>query len=236
MPELAILLPLAAFIALAAGLFIVFRRTDTIARRSRELETFKAAVRELSVRIDTSLEGATSRIDAVRRQQIPAETVAPTIEAATDAVQRYVGEVRALTGPPPAITIRDALVADLERADRALQMVDHGATILAQVRRRGRELEAQTSLKRGYLNLMHARDAVQRHAAEARALEIVVDPAETAARSDSARERPRATPPRSAPPSPPPPGTPPASPAGAAGPSSAAQPPAAPGSSGPATP
>ena len=64
MPELAILLPLAAFIALAAGLFIVFRRTDTIARRSRELETFKAAVRELSVRIDTSLEGATSRIDA----------------------------------------------------------------------------------------------------------------------------------------------------------------------------
>jgi hypothetical protein len=225
MPELAILLPLAAFIALAAGLFIVFRRTDTIARRSRELETFKAAVRELSVRIDTSLEGATSRIDAVRRQQIPAETVAPTIEAATDAVQRYVGEVRALTGPPPAITIRDALVADLERAERALQMVDHGATILAQVRRRGRELEAQTALKRGYLNLMHARDAVQRHAAEARSLEMLADPADKAAETGNPPPpaRPRPGPPTTPPPAKAPPPTPP----------SVAGPPPAPGSSGP---
>jgi hypothetical protein len=224
MPELAILLPLAAFIALAAGLFIVFRRTDTIARRSRELETFKAAVRELSVRIDTSLEGATSRIDAVRRQQIPAETVAPTIEAATDAVQRYIGEVRALTGPPPAIAIRDALVADLERAERALQMVEHGATILGQVRRRGRELEAQTSLKRGYLNLMHARDAVQRHAAEARSLEIVVDPADKPAPGTApAAARPRSVPP----PTPPPAKAPPSAPPSVGGP------PPAPGSSGP---
>ena len=46
-------------------------------------------------------------------------------------------------------------------------MVDHGAKILAQVRRRGRELEAQTSIKRGYLNLVHAREAIVRHAAAA---------------------------------------------------------------------
>jgi hypothetical protein len=178
--ELAILLPLAAFIALAAGLYVVFRRTDSIARRSREVEAFKAAVRELATRIDTSLEGATSRIDAVRRQQIGADTIGPTIDAATDAVERYLAEVKALTGPKPAIVIRDALIADLERAGRALQMVDHGATILAQVRRRGRELEAQTALKRGYLNLMHAREAVARHAAEAAELEVLTDPADVA--------------------------------------------------------
>ena len=46
-------------------------------------------------------------------------------------------------------------------------MVEHGAKILAQVRRRGRELEAQTSIKRGYLNLLHAREAIVRHAAAA---------------------------------------------------------------------
>jgi len=45
-------------------------------------------------------------------------------------------------------------------------MVDHGASILAQVRRRGRELEAQTAIKRGYLNALHAREAIARHAAE----------------------------------------------------------------------
>lgn len=203
MPELAILLPLAAFIALAAGLYVVFRRTDTIARRSREVETFKRTVRELAARIDTSLAGATSRIDAVRRQQVPADTIGPTIEAATDAVERYVAEARALSGPAPAIAIRDALVADLERAGRALQMVDHGATILAQVRRRGRELEAQTALKRGYLNLMHAREAVTRHAGEAADLEVLVDPADVAPGGLDAAPDHRAGPAGSTPPSPP---------------------------------
>ena len=51
-------------------------------------------------------------------------------------------------------------------------MVDHGAKILAQVRRRGRRVEAQTSIKRGYLNLVHAREAIVRHAEAARALEV----------------------------------------------------------------
>jgi len=51
-------------------------------------------------------------------------------------------------------------------------MVEHGATILASVRRGQRELEAQTSIKRGYLNLMHAREAIARHAARAEALEV----------------------------------------------------------------
>lgn len=204
MAELAILLPLAAFIALAAGLYVVFRQTDSIARRSRDIERFKAAVHDLAARIDTSLEGATSRIDAVRRQQVAADTIGPTIEAATDAVRRYVGEAKALSGPPPAMAIREALVGDLERAGRALSMVEHGATILAQVRRRGRELEAQTSLKRGYLNLMHARESVQRHAAEAAALDIVVEEAATGSARASTTERQGVGPPS-------PPGNPPTS-------------------------
>ncbi len=177
MTELAVLLPLAAFVALAAGLVVVFRRTDSIARRTREVEGFKTAIRGLAGRVETSLEGATSRIDAVRRQQVAADTIGPTIDAATDAVTRYIAEARALDGPTRAIAIRDALVADLERAERALAMVDHGATILARTRRRGRELEAQTALKRGYLNLMHAREAVARHAAEAEELEALPDAA-----------------------------------------------------------
>ena len=63
-----------------------------------------------------------------------------------------------------AVHVLAATPQGLERAARALAMVEHGATILAQVRRRGRELEAQTSLKRGYLNLLHAKEALDRHA------------------------------------------------------------------------
>jgi hypothetical protein len=46
-------------------------------------------------------------------------------------------------------------------------MVEHGTTIMATVRRGPRELEAQTAIKRGYLNLIHAREAFARHAAAA---------------------------------------------------------------------
>jgi hypothetical protein len=129
-------------------------------------------VRDLTTRIDQSLEGAGGRIDAVRRGQLGADTIGPTIEAATDAVVKYTDEARALKGPAAAAEIKDAIVEDLERAERALGMVGHGAGILAQVRRRGRELEAQTSIKRGYLNLIHAREAIVRHAAAAEELEL----------------------------------------------------------------
>jgi hypothetical protein len=171
MTELSVLLPLAAFLALAVGFAVVLRRAGRIVARTRELDQFRSAVADLSSRIDRSLEGATSRIDAVRRGQLAADTIGPTIAAATDAVSRYAEEARALHAPDPADRIRDALIDDLERAERAIAMVDHGAKILAQVRRRGREVEAQTSIKRGYLNLVHAREAIIRHAAAADRLE-----------------------------------------------------------------
>jgi hypothetical protein len=174
--DLVNLLPLAAFVALAAGFAIVLRRAGRIMARTRELEKFRGAVRDLATRIDTSLEGATSRIDAMRRQQVGADTIGETIAAASDAVARYTVEARALHGPPAAEEIRDDLVEELERAGRALDMADHGATILAQVRRRGRELEAQTAIKRGYLNLLHAREAIARHAARAETLAATLPP------------------------------------------------------------
>jgi len=170
--ELTVLLPVLAFLALASGVAVVLRRAGRIVARTREIEGFRSAVRDLTTRIDQSLEGAAGRIDAVRRGQLAADTIGPTIQAATDAVTRYAEEARALKGPKIAAEVRDAIVEDLERAARALSMVDHGAGILAQVRRRGRELEAQTSIKRGYLNLIHAREAIVRHAAAAEELEL----------------------------------------------------------------
>jgi hypothetical protein len=170
--ELSVLLPVAAFVALALGVVVVLRRAGRIVARTREVEHFRSAVRELTTRIDQSLEGAAGRIDAMRRGQLAADTIGPTIEAATDAVTRYADEARVLKGPAAAVVIRDAIVEDLERAERALGMVEHGAKILAQVRRRGRELEAQTSVKRGYLNLVHAREAIMRHAAAAEDLQV----------------------------------------------------------------
>jgi len=175
--ELSVLLPVAAFVALALGVLIVLRRAGRIVARTREVEHFRSSVRDLTTRIDQSLEGAVGRIDALRRGQLAADAIPPTIEAATDAVERYADEARALKGPSTGAEIREAIVEELERAGRALEMVGHGSKILAQARRRGRELEAQTSVKRGYLNLVHAREAIVRHAAAAE--ELKVPPPET---------------------------------------------------------
>ena len=74
-------------------------------------------------------------------------------------------------------------MAEIERASRALGMVEHGANMLASSRRGSRDLEAQTSIKRGYLNLIHAREAVARHAILAEDLQIE----ERAVRADRLR-------------------------------------------------
>jgi hypothetical protein len=163
--QLVFFLPVAGFVALAALFAIVLRRAGRLVARTRELQGFQSAIHDLDARIGQSLDGAARRIDAVRRQQLAAEGIGETLAAASEAVDRYADEARALKGPPEASAIGREIVAELARAGRALDMVDHGVTILASVRRGSRELEAQTSIKRGYLNLIHARDAIGRHAA-----------------------------------------------------------------------
>jgi hypothetical protein len=96
--------------------------------------------------------------------------ITDTIVAAIDAVERYTEEARALKAPSQGQRVRSELVADFERAERALGMVEHGTTTMATARRGPRELEAQTSIKRGYLNLIHAREAIARHALDAESL------------------------------------------------------------------
>jgi hypothetical protein len=170
--EPAILLPIAAFIALAAGLAFVFRGTGRIVARTRELEQFRSGVNDLAARVDASLDGAAAQIDAVRRRQVAPDTINDTLIAASDAMERYTDEAKALRGPRRAMNLRSDLVAELERAQRALGMVEHGTSIMVNARRGPRELEAQTSIKRGYLNLIHAREAFARHALEAQGFHV----------------------------------------------------------------
>jgi len=176
MDDIVNLLPIAAFIALAAGLAVVLRGTGRIVARTREVELFRVSVKDLAARVDASLAGAAGQIDAVRRRQVGPDTIVDTIDAAKDAVARYIEEAKAIRGPRKAQRIRADLVAELERSQRALEMVEHGTSIMVNVRRGPRELEAQTSIKRGYLNLIHAREAFARNAALAQEFELDAKP------------------------------------------------------------
>lgn len=174
----AVLLPVMGFIALAAGLLVVFRGTARIAARTQEIHQFRGGVKDLAARADAHIDAAAGRIDAVRHHQAGPELINQAIVDAAEALERYGDEARALNGPRRAQSIRDDLVAELERASRALDMVEHGANMLATSRRGSRELEAQTSIKRGYLNLIHAREAIARQAVRADDLRIDEKPSE----------------------------------------------------------
>ena len=169
--ETAQVVALIAFLLVAVGVTLGARRTGSILSRTREAEGFRGEVRDLARRAEVSFGEIAVLIDGVRRRAAEPETIAESLSAARDAAERYAEEARSLRGPVAARQARAALVAELERAGRALGMVEHGASILAAARRGSRELEAQTAIKRGYLNLLHAREAIARHALEAQDIE-----------------------------------------------------------------
>jgi hypothetical protein len=163
--EPALLLSTAAFVALALAVAIFVRRAGRVLGETREAESFRRGVADLAQRAERSLAGVSERIDALRRHQAMAPEVRPNLAAAVDAVRRYADEARSLRPPAAFAALQAEIVEELEHAERALELVVHGCEILGGGRPRGRELEAQTSIKRGYLNVLHAREAVARHAA-----------------------------------------------------------------------
>jgi hypothetical protein len=157
---------LLGFIALAGLVVYVILRSRTAGRESRESRAFTDGVAQVADRALASLGGALAVLDDVRRHRMDAAVALPAIDAALAAIDGLVVDVQALPPSPQAQAVRADLEADLRRAERALDRARHGCRILADGRGRGRDLEGQASVKRGYLELQHARDAFAHHAAD----------------------------------------------------------------------
>jgi hypothetical protein len=161
MSPILLAVPLLLFALLAVALILVVRRAGRVVAQTREMDGFRRDAGDLATRIAASLAGAAERIDAVRRGQVAPDTIGETLDAAGDAMERYRVEAEALHGPRGYDTLRVRMVEELGRAVRALEMVDHGcATMVAAGGGRAREPEGQTAIKRGYLNVLHAREAI----------------------------------------------------------------------------
>jgi hypothetical protein len=165
-----LILPILAFLILLTLFLLVLRRAGRFIATTRDVERFRRQVGDLVGRAEISLAEICVRVDAVRRGSLGADEVADDLAASIDAVGRYEVEARGLHPPKDGVTIREAIVAELERAARALEMIEHGRGIQASARSGGREIEAQTAIKRGYLNVLHAREAIAHQAKAARDL------------------------------------------------------------------
>ena len=63
--------------------------------------------------------------------------------------------------PPDTSSCALRLAEELERAARAVEMIDHGCGVLSAASvGRAREAEGQIAIKRGYLNILHARETI----------------------------------------------------------------------------
>src|SRR5262245_40522401 len=126
-----LLIPLAIFLALLATFAVVLRRVGLVIGESREHAAFRESVQDLAGRVDATLEDIIGKIDALRRQQIEPAEIAEPLDGALEALLGFSEEARAMEGPTVVAGSKASFAAEIDRADRALQMVEHGASIMA---------------------------------------------------------------------------------------------------------
>ena len=154
-------IPLLLFALLAVTFLLILRRAGRVVAATREMDGFRQTAGDLAARTAASLAGAGERIDAVRRGQVAPDTIGETLDAARDAMERYRIEAEALVVPTGYDQLRARIIEEVGRAARAFDMIDHGcATLSAASVGRARGAEGQTAIKRGYLNILHAREAI----------------------------------------------------------------------------
>ena len=180
MPLQTILWLLVLFV-LAILFVLVLRRVSTLIARTRDLERYQRAVAGLDVRSAAVVDPLVRELDEARRHAANPEALRDAVTAAQVIAAELAAEARALATPAPLVSTTVALIAELDRAARAADMAEHGLNALT-AGTRGRDLEAQTSLKRGALNLRHAREAIARLArgvAALRPVDIAIPPGTT---------------------------------------------------------
>lgn len=155
--------------ALWAGLLLVLivlfllvaRRMSALIARTRDLERIQRSVDSIDRRLAAATDPLVTRLDGVRRRAVDPRDLGPYLEASGGMLRDLAAEVRALRVPPPLARHHAALLHEAERSVRAAELVALGLEGLLAARG-GHESEAQTSLKRGTLNLRNARESFGR--------------------------------------------------------------------------
>ncbi len=164
MPQVLTVASLLLFVLLAIAFASVLRRAARVVAITREDEAFRRDGAALADRAVAVIGAGAERIDRVRRRNDAPSALDDVIPPLLETLGALRAEADAM-GPPAALVIANARIAEeIDRAARATETVRHGCALLGVGAGRPRELEGETSVKRGYLNLLHAREALASHA------------------------------------------------------------------------
>jgi hypothetical protein len=160
MPDAGVIVPLAVFFAVGLAVAYVVWRVVLVGGQLRgEAQRQRAAV-EIARRADKSLTELALLVDEVRRRKVDPEVAEPSLRAAADMMHRFSTEVASLGQAGTAPSFGSGLATEMERAERAIELIEHGRGMLTG-RAIDRHGEGETAVKRGYLHLLHAREAIR---------------------------------------------------------------------------
>jgi hypothetical protein len=159
-PDLLAVASLTLFLSLAAAFVLVLRRAAGVVAETREDDSFRRDAAALAERAAARIVAGSGQIDRVRRRQDAPGDLDGELPALLEALAGHRVEADALAPPPALEALRTRLTEELDRAARAVETVQHGCALMAATAGRPREMEGETSIKRGYLNLLHAGEAL----------------------------------------------------------------------------
>jgi hypothetical protein len=152
-----VLLPLVICAALGVPIFALLWRIFVVGGELRREAQHERAARDIARRVDVSLTELLAVVDDLRRHKAGPEVSDASMKASAEALRRYglEAEVVQKRGGDSV-----ALTAEIERAQRAVDLIEHGRTLMLEP---GPEMsaEGESNVKRGYLNLLHAREAIR---------------------------------------------------------------------------
>lgn len=157
-----VLLPLLICAALGLPIFALVWRVFVVGGELRREAQHARAARDIARRADLSLGELSEVVDELRRRKASPESIAASMTASTEALGRYAAEAEVVDKH----AARDghaeigSLKAEIERAQRAVDLIEHGRERMLEGVVEG-VAEGETEVKRGYLNLLHAREAIR---------------------------------------------------------------------------
>jgi hypothetical protein len=159
-----VLLPLAVFFALGVPILVLLWRVFVVGGELRQYAQEGRAAVDLARRADTSLAELSAVIDGLRRRRIDPDAGEASLRACAEALRRYAQEAevidrRRVQSDAPGMHV------EIERAQRAVELIEYGRRLMLD-HQPERIAEGETSVKRGYLNLLHARESIRARAEE----------------------------------------------------------------------
>jgi hypothetical protein len=178
-----VVLPLAIFFALGVPIFLLLWRVFVVGGELRRDAQRGRAAADIARRADVSLSELAAVVDDLRRRKAGPEMSGPSLRASAEALRRY-GQEAASVDKQTHHSGNAGLEAEVERALRAVELIEHGRQLLLDPIGE-RVSEGETSVKRGYLNLLHAREAIKSRGEEIAAAAKAPAPADPRLRGKS---------------------------------------------------